>query len=85
MSPAVANALIAVLEIFSWVLIARVLLSWFVQDPANPLMRILRALVDPIVSPLSRFLTFGGIDLAPIVVLLLVQAAQRAIQSAAFG
>lgn len=83
MSPAVALALIKVLDVFTWVVLARVLLSWFVRDPANPVMRFLRALVDPILSPLSRFLTFGGIDLAPIVVLLLVQLLQQVIARSA--
>jgi YggT family protein len=83
LSPAVAYALIKVLDVFTWVLIARVLLSWFVRDPANPVMRVLRTLVDPILAPLSRFLTFGGIDFAPLLVLLLVQLAQQALARAA--
>jgi YggT family protein len=77
-------ALITVLDIFTWVLLARVLLSWFIRDPSNPLMRFLGGLVDPLLAPLSRILTFGGIDFAPIVALLVVQALQRLIaQSAA--
>lgn len=83
MSPAVALALIKVLDVFTWVLIARVLLSWFVRDPDNPIMKFLRALIDPVLSPLSRVLTFGGIDLAPIVVLFLVQILQQVIARSA--
>lgn len=83
MSQSVALALIKVLDVFTWVVIARVLLSWFIRDPANPVMRFLRTLIDPILSPFSRFLTFGGIDFAPIVLLLLVRLLQQAIARAA--
>jgi YggT family protein len=79
MSPAAANALILVLQVYSYVILARVLLSWIVQDRSNPLMRILDTLTDPVLAPLSRVLTFGGIDVSPIVVLVAIQLLQRVI------
>jgi len=79
MSPAAARALIMVLEVYTYVILARVILSWIVQDRGNPIMRILDALTDPVLAPLSRVLTFGGIDLSPIVVIFALQALQRVI------
>lgn len=83
MNPAAAAALIQVLEVYTYIIIARVLLSWVIQDRDNPIMKILDALTDPVLAPLSRVLTFGGIDLSPIVVILLLQFLQRAIASMA--
>jgi YggT family protein len=85
MSPAVASALIQVLEVYLYIVLARVLLSWIVRDPGNPLVRILGALTDPIMAPLSRVLTFSGIDLSPIVVIMGIKLLQRVIASTVSG
>jgi YggT family protein len=79
MSPAVAAALIQVLEVYTWIVLARVLLSWVIQDRSNPVMRVLDALTDPVLAPLSRFLTFGGIDVSPILLIFALQLIQRAL------
>ena len=81
MSPAVAAAAIRTLDVYSYVILARVLLSWFVQDWSNPFLRILRALTDPVLVPLQRVLTFGGLDVSPIAVLLGIQLLERLIVS----
>jgi YggT family protein len=49
------------------------LLSWFPISPWHPLVRILRAIVDPILRPFRRLLpTLGGIDLSPLVAILII-------------
>lgn len=77
MSPELAAMLARFLDLVFWVVIVRVLLSWVVRDPANPLVRFFGTLTDPWMRPLSRHLTFGGIDLSPMVVLIAIRALQR--------
>ncbi|MFW6369164.1 MAG: YggT family protein, partial [Myxococcota bacterium] len=42
-----ATLMVAFLKLLTWVVIARVLASWFVQDPRHPVMRTLGTLTDP--------------------------------------
>jgi YggT family protein len=70
--------------VVKYVVLARVLISWFIRDPSNPVYRFLSTLTDPLMNPLSRVLTFGGIDLSPIVVFMGIQFLQRYIASLAY-
>jgi YggT family protein len=72
---AVAGVLDAVLNIYWWIVIASVVVSWVGADPFNPIIRFLRSATEPIFYRLRAMLplVFGGIDFAPLVVLLLIQ------------
>ncbi|HEX8272299.1 MAG TPA: YggT family protein [Longimicrobiaceae bacterium] len=73
--------LVNVLEVLKWLIIARALMSWFV-DPrsANPLVAWIRGVTDAILRPMRAMLpSLGGMDLSPIVAILLIQLAQQAI------
>ena len=73
--------LVNVLEVLKWLIIARALMSWFV-DPrsANPLVSWIRGVTDAILRPLASLLpSMGGMDLSPIVAILLIHLAQQAI------
>jgi YggT family protein len=52
--------------------VARALLSWVGPDPHHPLVRLLCRATDPVLERLRRLLPlqFGGIDLAPLALLL---------------
>ena len=56
------------LEILKWLIIVRVVMSWFVSPYArNPLLDALRRVTDPILRPMSEMLPpIGGLDLSPI-------------------
>jgi len=57
------------LDIYSWILIIRVLLSWFSVNPYNPVVRILYAVTEPVLAPIRRAIPpMGGLDLSPLVV-----------------
>ena len=76
MSPEIVRALAAFLQVV-WVLVlVRVILSWVVRDPENGILRLVSNLTDPWMRPLSRHLTFGGIDLSPVVVMIAIKAMQ---------
>ncbi len=68
-----------VLTIYMWVIIARALLSWVNPDPFNPIVRFLYNVTEPVLNWVrSRVpVVFGGLDLAPLVVLLGIVFLQR--------
>jgi YggT family protein len=64
-------------------ILARILLSWFPISPWHPVVRVLRAIVDPILRPFRRLLpTLGGIDLSPLVAILIIFFLSRVIEQA---
>ena len=59
--------------IYSWVLVAFALLSWFPNAYETKLGRLLTSLVKPILQPLRRLpLSIGGLDFTVWVAVLLV-------------
>ncbi len=73
---ALASVLDMVLTLYFWIVIISALLSWVNPDPYNPIVRILRTLTQPVFDRVRRWLPFvmiGGLDLSPIVVLLVIQ------------
>ncbi|HEV2146968.1 MAG TPA: YggT family protein [Longimicrobiaceae bacterium] len=76
-----------VLEVLKWLIIARALMSWFV-DPrsANPLVAWIRNVTDAILRPISAVVpSAGGMDLSPLVAIFLIYFAQQAIATAPVG
>ncbi len=66
------------LELISWMIIIRVLLSWVSPDPYNPIVQFLSRATDPILRPIQRRMPhLGGLDLSPIVALLLIMVLQK--------
>ncbi len=59
-----------VLQIYSWIIIARVVVSWVNADPYNPIVRAIYAMTEPVLYRIRRVLPVygGGIDFSPIVV-----------------
>jgi YggT family protein len=76
---ALAHILDLALTIYMWVIIARALLSWVNPDPYNPIVRFLYNVTEPVLSWVrSRVpVVFGGLDLAPLLVLLAIVFLQR--------
>ncbi len=70
---AVTTLLDYVLSIYVWVIIIRALITWVNPDPNNPIVQILYRITEPVLWPLRRRLPdMGGIDLSPIVVILVI-------------
>jgi YggT family protein len=76
---ALASILDLALTIYMWIIIARALLSWVNPDPYNPIVRMLYNVTEPVLGWVrSRVpVVFGGLDLAPLVVLLAIVFLQR--------
>ena len=51
----------------------RAILSWFVRDPNNPIVRVLDAITVPILQPLRQIIPrMGMMDLSPLVAIVLL-------------
>jgi len=75
---ALARILDVVLNLYTWIIIIRALLSWVNPDPYNPIVRFLYRATEPVLSPVRRWLPFRnvGIDLSPVVVILAIMFLQ---------
>lgn len=63
----------SLLSVYSFVVIAACLLSFVNPDPYNPIVRVIRNLTEPVfwrIRKLMPFVSFRGLDLSPIVLLL---------------
>lgn len=71
---AVANVLHYVLYFYMWIIIARAVLSWVSPDPYNPIVRFIYKVTEPVMYQVRSRLpvSFGGIDFAPVVVILII-------------
>ena len=76
---AVAGVLNTLLTLYTWVILARVVISWISADPYNPIVRVICNLTDPFLDRLRRTLPMyvGGIDLSPVVAILIIWFLQR--------
>ena len=75
----IVNLAFIILELL---ILARVLLTWFPVSPWNRWARLLRRIVDPILSPFRRLLpTFGGMDFSPLLALAVIYVANQVIDS----
>lgn len=73
-----ADLLNTVFSLYSWVIIARVLISWVSPDPFNPIVQFLQRVSDPYLNLFRRFIPpLGSVDISPILALLALQFAQK--------
>ncbi|HKQ45837.1 MAG TPA: YggT family protein [Rhizomicrobium sp.] len=77
----IAALLIVVLDIYMWIVVAAVIVSWLtafnVINPYNNfvrgLLQALSALTEPVFRPIRKILPpMGGLDLSPIVVFVII-------------
>jgi len=83
---AVANVADVLLNVYSWLIIARAIISWVSPDPYNPIVNFLYMVTEPILRPARRIIPpIGGtIDISPIVVLLLLMFLRQALIKSLF-
>ena len=63
---------------YTGALFVYVLLSWFGDRGSNPMAALLGELVEPLLRPVRRLVPpIGGLDLSPLIVILLLQFAMR--------
>lgn len=72
--------LLTLLNIYMWVIIIRALISWVNPDPYNPIVQILIRVTEPVLRPLRRLVPprkLGGLDVSPIIAILLIQLVRQ--------
>ena len=85
---AILDVLLVALDIYTWIIIASAIFSWLfafgVVNPRNQVVSTigdaLYRLTEPALRPIRRFVpNLGGLDISPIVLLLLIFLIQRII------
>ena len=71
---ALATTIELIIQLYSFVILARVLMSWVNIDPYSPLARAIYNLTEPVLQPIRNLLPpAAGLDFSPIIVILLLQ------------
>ena len=73
---AVVQLTLSILNMYKWVVIIAVVLSYVQPDPRNPIVQILHRLTEPAFAFIRQklpFVVFSGIDLSPIVIIFGIQ------------
>jgi YggT family protein len=85
----ILEVILIILDIYWWVLLATIVLSWLIafniintrNELVNQVWRALNSLTEPLLRPIRRFMPkFSGIDISPIVLFILIYVVQRVIQ-----
>jgi YggT family protein len=83
MSNDVIDIILMLLNILSFLIIGRALLSWFDPGMRSPIGRVLHDITEPIIAPIRQVIpSLGMFDISPIVALLLIQLISRVIVQA---
>ena len=83
MADTVLFILLQLLQILTYALIGRALLSWFDPRGQWTISRILADVTEPVIAPLRRVIPpVGMLDLSFIVAIILIQVLQRLLQQA---
>ena len=66
---------LGVINLYTWIILIRALISWVSPDPRNPIVRLLVQVTEPVLRPLRKLLPphkLGGLDLSPMIAILLL-------------
>lgn len=79
---AITKLAVAVLEVYTWLIIIRVILSWVNPRPRNELLLMVIRVTEPLLGFLRSLIPLRGIDLSPILAWLLLKLLMRLIVQA---
>ena len=66
--------LILLIDLYTIVILAAVVLSWIQLSPSNPVVQLVDMLTDPVLAPARRIIPpLGGLDISPILALIALQ------------
>lgn len=71
LSVSIFTVVIGIISLYKWVIIISALLSWVNPDPYNPIVQMLYRLTEPAYRFVRRVIptNFGGLDIAPIILI----------------
>lgn len=85
---AILDIILIILDLYVWLLIAAAILSWLIafnvvntrNQVVSTIGEFLYRITEPVLRPIRNFLpSFGGLDISPIIVILLIMLIQRII------
>jgi len=87
-SSGIIGILISLLDLYKWIVIIRVLISWINPDPHNAIVQFLRSVTDPAIEGIRRFvpsfLWSTGMDFTPLILILLIEVVKMFLGSLRF-
>lgn len=76
----VSYAIGTIINIYIWLVIIRVLISWLPIDSRNEFVKQLYNITDPYLDLFKRIIPpFGMVDISPILAIMVLEAAKRVI------
>jgi YggT family protein len=88
----VATVVSVLIQVYEFLLLIRVLLSWINVDPYrpvidHPVVDILQRITDPVLAPLRRLIPpiGGAVDISPVVALIILEVVRRILVSVLVG
>lgn len=82
----ILDIVITFLQIMTWAIVGRALISWVDPRGSNPISRFLFELTEPIVGPIRSVVPrIGMIDISPIFAILLLQVLARMLSQVSVG
>lgn len=76
---AITKLALALLQVYSWLLVGRVILGWVNPRPQNELLLMIIRVTEPVLGPLRSILPFRTLDLSPILAWLLIRLLMKLI------
>ena len=70
------NILMNLLHIYSFIIIAAALITWVQPNPYNPVVKFLRRVTEPVLRPVRGLVPpekLGGLDISPLIVLVVIE------------
>jgi len=70
------SLLMNLLHIYSFIIIAAALITWVQPNPYNPIVRFLRRVTEPVLRPVRGLVPpekLGGLDISPLIVLVVIE------------
>jgi YggT family protein len=85
----ILEIILIILDIYWWVLLATIVLSWLIafniintrNELVSAVWRGVNALTEPLLRPIRRYMPkFSGLDISPVILFILIYLVQRVIQ-----
>lgn len=73
--------IVRIIQVYNYLILARVLASWIVRDPNNQIYHFLFSITEPVLGPIRRIMPSMGLDLSPIIAYFLLNLLAQMVQS----
>jgi len=78
----IRTAIDVAFQVYTWLLIIRILLSWIRHNPYQPIIRFIYEVTEPYLGLFRRIVPpFGPMDLSPIVAFFVLQLIRQIVNS----